>query len=79
MSVKCRDCKNLIMGGEGVGIQCEEDMMTLSPDIDKKVFCSEFKPNMPCPQCGHQLVEGIKEDEVTQWLDCERCGFDCIK
>ena len=33
----------------------------------------------PCPECGNQLVEGEKEDEVTQWLNCLVCGFDCIK
>lgn len=36
----------------------------------------EFRP---CPNCGNHLVEGEKEDEMTQWLVCLVCGFDAIK
>jgi len=46
----------------------------------------EVKPTMPdgeefrpCPECGNHLFLGEKEDEVTQWLECKVCGFDCIK
>jgi len=34
----------------------------------------EFKTRITCPECGHQTVETMPEDQLITVFECKSCG-----